>query len=109
MTSLDQTETKLQSLRKSYVDRIDAIDRDLAHKNSEIEKDSAEQVTQGENDEVLAALKVEARDSIVKIDQALEKVHTGQYGQCSRCGESISSARLLAIPFAEYCIKCAAD
>ena len=41
-----------------------------------------------------------------KIDQALEKIENGTYGECASCGEQISPARLMARPVAELCIDC---
>jgi DnaK suppressor protein len=41
-----------------------------------------------------------------QIDYALERFAGGTYGECQSCGEEISPARLKAIPWAEYCLKC---
>lgn len=41
-----------------------------------------------------------------KIDQALAKFDTDEYGICESCGEEISYARLEARPIAQYCIDC---
>ncbi len=41
-----------------------------------------------------------------KIEYALEKIDSGEYGICERCGESISPARLEARPVTQYCIDC---
>jgi DnaK suppressor protein len=37
---------------------------------------------------------------------ALQKIDDGSFGNCERCGESISDKRLEALPFARYCIDC---
>ena len=37
---------------------------------------------------------------------ALQKIDTGSFGECERCGESIAEKRLEALPFARYCIDC---
>lgn len=44
-----------------------------------------------------------------KIDKALRKVETNEYGICEECGEPISVQRLEARPVAEYCIQCKED
>ena len=41
-----------------------------------------------------------------KIDIALEKIESGEYGTCESCGEDISPARLEARPIALFCIDC---
>lgn len=43
---------------------------------------------------------------ISEITGALNRLHAGSYGRCSRCGEQIASARLEAIPHAAACIRC---
>jgi DnaK suppressor protein len=43
---------------------------------------------------------------LAMIDTALENIERGRYGICADCSEPISEARLLARPFARYCIKC---
>ncbi len=40
------------------------------------------------------------------IDEALEKIEEGKYGKCESCGGTIPKARLIAKPFARYCIQC---
>jgi RNA polymerase-binding protein DksA len=45
---------------------------------------------------------------LVEIDDALSRIENGTYGICEINGEPIPKARLEAIPWARYCIKCAA-
>jgi DnaK suppressor protein len=53
------------------------------------------------------ALAGRLRESLTEVEHALEKFEAGTYGQCERCGETIASARLEAMPAARYCIACA--
>jgi len=41
-----------------------------------------------------------------RIERALAKIEEGSYGLCERCGESISTERLAAVPYTLYCIVC---
>ncbi len=100
-------EARLRELRDEMTSRINAIDGDLHHRDEPVEKDFAEQVTQGENDAVLGALDNEARVTIQQIDNALLRISKGTYGVCEKCGEPISEARLEALPYATLCIDCA--
>jgi len=43
------------------------------------------------------------------IDQALERMHAGSYGNCQECGKPIARERLEAVPHARLCITCKAD
>jgi RNA polymerase-binding transcription factor DksA len=42
----------------------------------------------------------EARD-------ALNRIENGSFGACESCGQQIAAARLEAIPFTRFCVKCA--
>jgi RNA polymerase-binding transcription factor DksA len=37
---------------------------------------------------------------------ALQRIEDGTYGKCHQCGGAIPKARLDAIPFTPYCVKC---
>jgi len=41
------------------------------------------------------------------INEALERMERGTFGQCAECGEPIAKPRLQAIPYARHCIRCA--
>ena len=41
-----------------------------------------------------------------RIDAALRKIEEGTFGVCEVCHKPITQKRLLAVPYAPYCIKC---
>ena len=41
-----------------------------------------------------------------KIDEALERIDRGDYGNCMICGQEIPRARLEALPYAVNCLNC---
>ena len=40
------------------------------------------------------------------IEAALERIETGEYGECEDCGDPITSSRLRAVPWAPKCVAC---
>jgi DnaK suppressor protein len=40
------------------------------------------------------------------IDEALDRLESGDYGMCVACEEEIPGKRLTALPWARYCIPC---
>ena len=40
-----------------------------------------------------------------EIDDALQRVETGEYGKCERCGKTISDERLEILPATRYCLE----
>jgi len=55
----------------------------------------------------LTALLAAARERIAEIDDALRRIDVATYGICEGCGQPIADERLVARPFARYCIACA--
>jgi DnaK suppressor protein len=54
-------------------------------------------------------LRERERGLISKIEQALQKIDDGVYGECESCGEQISLKRIQARPVAELCIDCKSE
>ena len=44
-----------------------------------------------------------------QVEAALERIENGTYGNCAECGARIPKARLKAIPYATFCVKCASQ
>ncbi|HOC02573.1 MAG TPA: TraR/DksA C4-type zinc finger protein [Candidatus Ratteibacteria bacterium] len=40
------------------------------------------------------------------IEESLKKIENRKYGICESCNKPIPKARLRAVPYAKYCIKC---
>ena len=54
-------------------------------------------------------LRERERGLLNKIEQALEKIADGVYGECEDCGDEIGTKRLEARPVAELCIDCKSE
>lgn len=52
------------------------------------------------------ALENNEKTILNKIDNAINKIDSGDYGKCNLCGKLISQERLSFIPYAENCIEC---
>ncbi len=46
------------------------------------------------------------RDLLRRIDEALDRIDAGSYGECLNCGKKVQPARLDAVPWARHCIDC---
>jgi RNA polymerase-binding transcription factor len=107
MDSDEDIKQRLLALRKHTRDRLHALDADVHHTKEPVEKDFAEQATQRENDDVLHSLDEEAKQTLIRIDNALQRLQAGEYGICIRCGVEIPQPRLKVVPYAELCVACA--
>ena len=63
------------------------------------------QVTE-QRSEALAHIE-QARTRLHQIDEALERMDEGTYGECVDCGTQINPARLEARPLSIRCVECA--
>jgi len=49
------------------------------------------------------------KNELLRIDSAMARVESGDYGYCVTCGEEISGKRLALDPSAPLCIDCASS
>ncbi len=55
----------------------------------------------------VAALLRDARLRLVEIDQAIDRLDSGTYGTCERCGRPVAAERLAARAATPTCVACA--
>lgn len=99
----------------AYKQQLLTLEHDLEARRARLDQhgrdgvpaDFAEQATARENDEVVESLGRQANEELVLVRAALGRIERGTYGSCARCGESIASARLAAVPYATTCAGCA--
>ena len=70
---------------------------------SEAQLDSASSTSDIETHAGLIAL---AEEKLRHLDEAMVRLDAGKYGLCLKCGGAILIERLMAIPFASYCVDC---
>jgi RNA polymerase-binding transcription factor DksA len=105
MTEIAARKAQLQARRDELANRMAQVDREL---DSHTEKDWEEAATQHEDDEVLETLGLSAQSEIARIDAALGRVASGDYGICAKCGADIAPERLDLVPYTPFCRDCAA-
>ncbi len=60
-----------------------------------------------ENDEVLEALDVRARERIGQLRTAIARIDAGEYDRCAACDGTIEEGRLEILPTTSTCAGCA--
>ena len=101
------------NIRQILVLRRDALRKALAgdlsllkELNAQTSGDMVDAALDSVQDEISSQLaEVESRE-LARIEYALERMREGQFGVCEGCGTGIPLARLNALPYATYCIKC---
>jgi DnaK suppressor protein len=101
------------NIRQILMLRRDALRKALAgdlsmlrELNAQTSGDMVDAALDSVQDEISSQLaEVESRE-LARIEYALERMREGQFGICEGCGTGIPMARLNALPYATYCIKC---
>lgn len=100
---------RLLARRAELQTRAQRARADLQRENEALSPDFAEQATQRENDDVLGAIELSAKEELGQISRAIARLDRGEYGFCTRCGAEIDVHRLEAVPHAEWCAACARE
>lgn len=102
-----------EEYRRILMRRLAELDGRLHNIEAELDephpKDWEESATEREGDEVLEKLGQTGQAEISRIRAALQRIREGTYGDCVRCGETISSDRLDTLPDTPFCRRCAAS
>lgn len=106
-------EQRLESIRKRLIGLREDLLAEVRSKNAEAaslrDEGVADVADLGLTDnlgELLHLLSDSKREEIMNIDEALERLRQGRYGQCLECGEMIDIERLELRPYTRFCIAC---
>ena len=72
---------------------------------SNVPTHNADRDSEGLDKEV--ALMQNEEEMLELVDEALERIENGKYGQCVACDRPIADERLQALPYIPTCIACA--
>jgi DnaK suppressor protein len=106
---------KLEEFRKVLSTRRDALVAELRQSTQQLIEDdvnytdSVDQASADSDKTILMQMKNRDRDILLQLNEALRRIDSGIYGQCERCDELISEARIKAFPLATLCIDCKAE
>lgn len=97
---------KIISERDRVLDSLKKTDKEEFHMKCEDRRDEVDQATS--EYERSQMLRFKKRDAfyVKKLNKALEKFETNEFGCCEECDEVIKFERLIARPTAELCISC---
>jgi RNA polymerase-binding transcription factor DksA len=100
---------KLLARSAELRERVERVQRDLARIREPLPRDSADAAIVVENDEVLQAIEQSATSELRSIERALQRLESGTFALCEKCGAEIDAERLAAVPYASHCRHCARD
>ncbi|MDX6612418.1 MAG: DnaK suppressor protein [Blastocatellia bacterium] len=97
---------KLLNRREGLVGQVQEAEAYSRERDSESTQDPADMAANAYTKELLVSMSANDRRLLDSIDEALERIESGQYGKCIHCGSPILEKRLQAVPWARHCLQC---
>lgn len=104
MASVQERKVWLEQRLADLQGRLAGIEAELDSHNAADWEDLA---TEREGDEVLERMGTSGQQEIRRIEAALGRIDSGDYGICAKCGGEIGEERLDVLPFTPFCRNCA--
>ncbi|MFD0979396.1 TraR/DksA family transcriptional regulator [Tropicimonas aquimaris] len=104
MVAVLERKAQLEARLVALEEKLRGIDAEL---DSHQSRDWEELAVERETDEVLEGEGRAGQVEMAAIRAALARIEEGSYGECVKCGEDISEARLDLLPYTPFCADCA--
>ena len=102
----------MEEIRKILLEEKEKIGVEIKSKQlnlSDIERDVGDEVDNSmveQERELNLLLQDREKKHLEAIEEALQRIETGEYGFCDECGDQIDQKRLMVIPLTQLCITC---
>jgi DnaK suppressor protein len=104
---------RLKSYRDRLLERREALFRQVTEaemssreRDLEATQDPADMAANAYTKELLISMSANDRRLLALIDEALNRIEAGGFGDCVNCSEPVQEKRLEAVPWARFCLKC---
>lgn len=108
--AINKIKEKLVDQKKESFSRIEELEKtdpfniEVVHDLVDDRTSSDDEAQVNEVHERIAAQVGSLRNSLVRIESALERIEQGTYGICEACGKEIEEIRLSIMPLASLCL-----
>ena len=96
----------LEKMREELVQEIARRSKATTEAGAQDIGDILDSVSEERTRELDMILTDREKRKLHQIDDALDRIEDGTYGQCDECGVKIPRARLKVLPFAKFCVEC---
>lgn len=97
---------KLLDRREGLVGQVQEAEKYSRERDSEATQDPADMAANAYTKELLVSMSANDRQLLALVDEALERIESGEYGDCVHCDEPVQEKRLEAVPWARHCLRC---
>jgi DnaK suppressor protein len=99
-------QAQLEGILKEILEGVEKSQKPRAEGTLAPLPDISDDAAQVYSREVMTSLGEQGWNKLKKVEEALEKIKSGDYGICMLCEEPIPEVRLKVQPFAEHCVSC---
>lgn len=109
VTTKDELYSELVNMRAELQQQLAEIDldADMNEPGTGYSNHPADDATEVLDQTVNLSVYQAAEGRLREVEDALARYEAGTYGICENCGQEIDIARLEAIPYTRYCLRCA--
>lgn len=108
-TKAGQFDVYKEALLIKQKELLESFDRDRSAGNEQADdgiQDLADKAFSAYSKELNFSLSDAERETLVLVEEALERIEGGSYAVCTNCGVTIGERRLHAVPWTPFCIDC---
>jgi DnaK suppressor protein len=95
----------LEERRTELQQKLRAVREEIPGRQDDVVDAEEQSVTDFVQEMDFALMEMKAQ-TLIRIDEALQRLDQGTYGVCIECEAEIAEARLKAVPFAARCLEC---
>ena len=99
-------EDKLREKRVALTGMVERTENYGREADREVTQDPADKASNSYTKELLFSQSTADRFLLQLVEEALKRLHEGEYGTCTHCGKEVQPKRLEAVPWAKHCIIC---
>ncbi|HZS47430.1 MAG TPA: TraR/DksA C4-type zinc finger protein [Blastocatellia bacterium] len=99
-------EDKLLEKRAALTGMVERTETYGREADREVTQDPADKASNSYTKELLFSQSTNDRFILQLVEEALQRIHEGEYGTCTHCGKDVQPKRLEAVPWARHCIIC---
>jgi len=97
---------RLLAKQEELLRLVSKSEQDGRQADEEATQDIADKAANSYTKEFLFHQSDDNRRLLQLVNEALERLKNGSYGQCVACREEVQQKRLDAVPWARHCIEC---
>lgn len=97
---------RLIERREQLLDTVSKTEQDGREADEEATQDTADKASSSYTKEFLFKKSNDDRFILHLVQEALQRLKSGEFGVCVACGGEMQMKRLEAVPWARHCIEC---